>query len=457
MRGRRITAIRGSRRFWSAQTAALAVSSVGIHNAFVGFRFLHAADVHLDSPMQGLQRYEGAPVELWRGATRHALVNLVDLAIVEQVAFVALAGDLYDGDWKDYQTGLFFIEQLHRLRQARIRVFVVAGNHDAAAQITRSLRLPDNVHAFATTAPESIVVDELDLAVHGQGFAHRAVTDNLAAAYPRSDKALFHLGLLHTAVEGRPGHAPYAPCTLEQLRHHGYGYWALGHVHQSEVLCTDPWVVFPGNTQGRHARECGAKGCRLVRVDDGQVTQVEHRSLDVARWAHCQVDATECATADDVLERLRARLHAELAAAQGRPIAARLQLSLPASLRGTRWHNQERWLHEARAMSGGFDEGRLWIEKVSVELGAAAATQSAEHGAALEEVRRSLRQLGDAPAQLQALTQQLATLRQRLPAELWQGDDATDPLSRDPLGVEALRAALADAELLLLQGLQPDR
>jgi len=80
------------------------------------FRFIHAADIHLDSPLRGLDRYDGAPVEEIRGATRRALENLVDVCLAERVAFLLIAGDIYDGDWKDYNTGLFFHRQMSRLR-----------------------------------------------------------------------------------------------------------------------------------------------------------------------------------------------------------------------------------------------------------------------------------------------------------------------------------------------------
>ena len=107
-------------------------------------RFLHAADIHLDSPLLNLERYEGAPIHEIRNATRRALENLVDLAIQQQVALVLIAGDLYDGDWPDHNTGLFFVGQMRRLREAGIALYMIAGNHDAANKMTRSLRLPDN-------------------------------------------------------------------------------------------------------------------------------------------------------------------------------------------------------------------------------------------------------------------------------------------------------------------------
>jgi DNA repair protein SbcD/Mre11 len=251
-----------------------------------------------------LARYKGAPVEQIRGAIRRALENLVELAIAEKAAFVLLVGDLYDGDWKDYNTGLFFAAQMARLREANIRVFLVAGNHDADSQITRHLRLPDNVTIFPTQAPERQVLADFDVALYGQGFHTRAVTNDLSAAYPQPDPTLLNIGLLHTSVDGREGHEPYAPCTVDCLRSKGYDYWALGHVHKRETLHEDPWILFPGNTQGRHVRETGPKGCLLVTVRDGRALP-EFRELAVLRWPVCEVDVSGATTAEEALDRVR--------------------------------------------------------------------------------------------------------------------------------------------------------
>src|SRR5271166_4274433 len=193
--------------------------------------FIHAADIHLDSPLKGLERYENAPVERIRGATRRAFTRLIDLAIEKRVEFVLIAGDLYDGDWRDYNTGLYLTRQLGRLRDMGIRVFIIAGNHDAANKMTRTLRLPDNVRLLAHDRPETVRLDDLGIAIHGQSFAKAAVVENLAAAYPAPLSGCINIGLLHTALSGADGHERYAPCTLEELRGRSYDYWALGHVH----------------------------------------------------------------------------------------------------------------------------------------------------------------------------------------------------------------------------------
>ena len=192
------------------------------------FKFIHAADIHLDSPLIGLQQYPGAPVEEIRGATRQALQALVELAMSEAVALVLIAGDLYDGNWKDYNTGLFFTAQMSRLREAGIQICLISGNHDAASHMTKDLRLPDNVFRPSHNAPESLILEDLGVVVHGQGFYKKAVTENLAVQFPLPRPGLFNIGLLHTSANGRPGHEPYAPCTLEDLLSKGYDYWAPG-------------------------------------------------------------------------------------------------------------------------------------------------------------------------------------------------------------------------------------
>ena len=169
-------------------------------------------------------------------ATRRALENLIQLALTEKVAFAIIAGDLYDGDWRDYNTGLYFVSQMQRLSDAGIVVFIAAGNHDAASKISKSLRLPDGVHMFPSERPDTFVIREMDVAVHGQSFPTPAVKKDLSAGYPEPVDGCFNIGILHTCATGRENHEPYAPCTLEGLKSKGYDYWALGHVHQFEVL-----------------------------------------------------------------------------------------------------------------------------------------------------------------------------------------------------------------------------
>ncbi len=391
-------------------------------------KFIHAADIHLDSALRGLERYEGAPVEEIRSATRRAFDNLVQLAIDEQVDFVLLAGDLYDGDWRDYNTGLYFVGQMQRLHDASVPVFIVAGNHDAASQITKSLRLPDNVTLFSTRKPETVILDDLDVAIHGQGFSTRAVTEDLSQGYPQGDAQLFNIGLLHTSLDGKPGHEPYAPCSVDGLCSRGYDYWALGHVHQREVISEDPWIVFPGNIQGRHIRETGPKGCTLVSVDDGVVSSVEHVDLDVMRWAQCDVDVSTIDSLDALYEDVRMQFQEIVDEADGRPVAVRIVLQGNTPLHSQLHAGIENLKQEFRALCNGFGGAGMWLEKLSLK---SAPVPGGDDTVSNEEALGSLlgviRKLEVDDAAAASLLDEVAALGGKLPAELRGGDDGYDP------------------------------
>jgi DNA repair protein SbcD/Mre11 len=409
-------------------------------------KIVHAADIHLDSPLRGLTRYEGAPVDQIRGATRRAVENLVELCLIEGADLLLIAGDLYDGNWKDYNTGLFFASQMSRLRAADIPVVLIRGNHDAASQITRSLRLPENVIELSTRRAETKILESLGVAVHGQGFASKAVTDDLALHYPDAIPGLFNVGLLHTCVSGREGHEPYAPCSVETLLRKEYEYWALGHVHKREILHREPWVVFPGNLQGRHAREAGAKGATVVTVEGGRVASVKHRALDAVRWTVCEVDIAGAASGLDVVDIARERLSKSLEEADGRPVAARVVLRGTGRAHADLHENPERFSQEIRVAAMEIGGEGVWVEKIRLDTRTPIDLEAlCERDDAIGQLVRSLHAMRGDQDELALLIDDLADLRHKLPPEL---RDAEDGLRLDDPA--ELAALLSDVEQMLI-------
>ncbi|MCS6289299.1 MAG: DNA repair exonuclease [Nitrospira sp.] len=408
-------------------------------------RFIHASDLHIDSPLRGLDRYDGAPVERLRSATRSALERLVDRALTERVGFLLLAGDIYDRDWQDFHTGLFFRGQMVRLGRAGIRCFIVQGNHDAQGVISRQLPLPSNVTVFSSRAAQTIRLDDLSVAIHGRSFPEREVNEDLVPSYPPPVSGYFNIGLLHTSLTGRAGHDTYAPTDLPTLVAKGYDYWALGHVHAREVLNERPRIVFCGNLQGRHAKETGAKGCELVTVEAGRI-EAEFIALDVVRWSQLSlpldgVDRLEslneafARALEPVLAGTTDRLHAVRVILTGSTELHRLEAAQPGTLAAAMY---------AAAQDLGTAE--IWIEQVRLDLSTPLdRARAAQRQDAVGELVRLVDTIAGDDTELMRRAQvELGDLLDAMPAEVAAGDV---PRLDDPV---ELRSLLMDAEATVL-------
>lgn len=361
-----------------------------------------------------------------------------------------IAGDLYDGDWKNFQTGMYFIKQAARLRAADIALYFIAGNHDAANKMTRSLPLPENVTMLTHDRPQTVRIEALDVAIHGQSFATERVLEDLSQAYPAAVRGCLNIGLLHTSAEGREGHDRYSPCSVDGLKLKGYDYWALGHIHKRELLCQEPFVAFSGNIQGRHIRETGPKGCYVVTVHADRSLEPIFHPLDVMRWEMAQVDVSAIEQVDDVLECVSGQLEQLSLQNPGRALAVRVELVGASKVHRDLQAHLEHWIHQVRGLALDVGQGKLWIEKVKLRT-----TPTARSGASLHVDDAALGELTDLFAQVRAQPQQLNELGfdfepvvRKLPPELKSlvGDGV--------LGQEWLDIVLTQAEALLTHRLQ---
>ncbi|MBK1792948.1 DNA repair exonuclease [Devosia sp. WQ 349] len=406
------------------------------------FRFLHAADLHLGAPFKGLALKDVEVAARFAQATRQAFSGLVQRAIAEAVDFVVIAGDIYDGDWKDNAIGLFFNREMARLAQANIPVYLLKGNHDAESVVTKSITLPDSVFSFDTRRPASFRIEALALALHGQGFADRSATENLALAYPPPVAGWFNIGVLHTSLTGRPPHANYAPCSLDDLRSRGYDYWALGHVHEHEVVSTEPMVVFPGNLQGRSIRETGPRGAVLVTVEDSRVASVERILVDEARWAVLEIDIAAAQSLADILRLLTNALATTVDSAEGKLLAIRVRLTGSTPLRAWMLAQRAMLVDEIQAACHRLHPD-IWLEKLDLAVTAPRVTAPAPSLAGLD-MEGLLAALAVDPAMLEQARAIIGEIAAKLPAGLGAGEQ---PLGDDPA------LLLAEARDLLIQSI----
>jgi DNA repair exonuclease SbcCD nuclease subunit len=355
----------------------------------IPFRFIHAADLHLDSPFAGLSGVPEPVQKLLRGSTFAALDNFTELAIREKADFVLIAGDVYDSADRSLRAQLRFHRAMKRLAENGISAFVVHGNHDPLDGREAKLAWPSGVHVFKAGELERVPVVVAGRGhvadIQGISYPTAAVRERYALRFDRGRPGPYQIGLLHANVDGSPEHADYAPCSLGELAASGLDYWALGHVHTRQVLSEGPWVVYPGNIQGRSIRETEAKGCYVVGVDETGSASLHFQALDAVRWQSCQVSIADCSTEQELKEALERAVEDARAAAEGRPSVLRIVLSGRGKLHGRlqggfardlaeelRRSELERW--EFADNAGGLEEGvpLVWLEKLSVRTGIAA-------------------------------------------------------------------------------------
>lgn len=364
----------------------MATGSIG---APVPFRFVHTADIHLDSPLRSLALRDEATAHLVGAATRQAFTNIVDLCLTERVDALTLGGDITDGDLRSIKTASAIAAQLRRLHEASIPVFAILGNHDARSKLSRDIAFPPTATLFEGRSRPARLdrSDGPPVVVHGISFAQPEMAESLLPKYAAPVEGAINIGLMHTSLDGAPGHDTYAPCALSALMAHGYNVWGLGHIHKRAEHQGATTVIMPGNPQARHINEGGAKSVTLVTVGDDRRVTLEERAVDVARFARLPVDLTGCEDWTDMLDRVRGEAETALSGADGRRLILRPVLSGRTVLSG-RLRADDRYLDREVRETLALVDGTA-LDKLVVETRPPGRTAVAEGdgGTAVDELR----------------------------------------------------------------------
>ncbi|MFG1465060.1 DNA repair exonuclease [Xanthobacter sp. DSM 24535] len=392
----------------------------------MAFRFVHTADIHLDSPLRSLALRNRELAELVGDATRRALVAIVDLCLEEQVDALIIAGDLYDGDQTSMKTARFLASQMERLHRAGIGVFKVRGNHDALSRITQELILPPSVRVFGARADAvELRSGALDIVVHGLSFAKPQAPESLLPKFKRPTPDAVNIGILHTSLAGAPGHDIYAPCAVSDLHGWGFDYWALGHIHARTKHAGDRAVIMPGMPQGRDINEAGPKSVSLVTVRDDRTLLVEERVTSIAQFERIPVDLSGASSWREAIAQIEGAVAAQRARTTSEHLVGRLMLTGETPLSWRLRRDRDLLLTEVEQRAAGL--GRTWIDKIELAThapSAEAAQRSADPVFELGELMAA--EEGDQLGMRQSVRELVETVRDDLPPEArgFSGDSA---------------------------------
>ncbi len=404
------------------------------------FRFVHAADIHLDSPLRSLALRDPDLAELVGNATRRAFSATVDLCLDEHVDALLLSGDLYDGEQTSMKTARFLADQIRKLHEAGIRVFIIRGNHDALSRITKELTFPDEVTIFGGRAGAVPIERErgaLPVTIHGISFANAHAPESLLTRFRPPTEGAINIGLLHTSLGGAAGHDNYAPCDLADLHASGFRYWALGHIHKRTAVEGLTTVVMPGMPQGRDINEAGAKSATLATIMDDGAIVIEERLTSVAQFERIPVDLSGIEDWRDMVRALGRALERARPAVASEHLVARLHLRGATPLF---WRlRRDRDLLHTEAADQARAVGKGWIDKVELECEPPGAPARTDGDAdPLEELRRLMSEVTQDDSYRADITAIAEDLRKQLPIE------CRPALGADEAGFAATLAAAAE-------------
>ena len=382
------------------------------------FRFVHTADIHLDSPLRSLSLRNPELAQLIGDSTRQALVSIVALCLEEQVDALIIAGDLYDGEQTSMKTARFLATQLARLSQAGIAVYKIRGNHDALSKITQELVLPDGVKVFGGRAEMVLHTGNgIDIAIHGMSFGKPQAPESLLPKYRPPEAGAVNIGIMHTSVGGAAGHDLYAPTSATDLHAAGFDYWALGHIHKRTQHAGVRTVIMPGMPQGRDINEAGEKTVSLVTVGDDRSIRVEERLTSVAQFERVSVDLSDAQDWRSAMGRIEAALGAARNATRAPHLVARLQLNGRTAMAWRLRRDRDLLLAETEQRAEGL--GQVWIEKIEIATEAPSQASNSVLADPVNELGELMRRdILTAPMTLADVKHLVEDLRSELPAEI---------------------------------------
>lgn len=238
-------------------------------------KVLHTADLHLDRSFEGLKNSSTQISEKLQQANHEVITAIVDIAIRNQVDAVILAGDTFHQSRTSIRTQAYFIDEMKRLDQAKIPVIMSFGNHDYYVAERYWFDFPKNMFLFQKEQVEThyfMTKNQEKIAVTGFSYEHPWINDDKLSAFPTKDAAAdLHIGIYHGDTTNN-GQQNYAPFSFSEMKTKGYDYWALGHIHQPQVVSADPLIVYPGTPQGHTKKERTVQGVAIVSIESGHAT-----------------------------------------------------------------------------------------------------------------------------------------------------------------------------------------
>lgn len=337
------------------------------------FKFIHTADLHLDSPFKGITEVAGKFSEEIMSSTFRAFDQVLEYCIELEVDFLIIAGDIFDSDNRSLRAEIYFARGMERLNKAGIKVYLIHGNHDPLNSKQNNYNWPENVYTFPSTGVTRVAYpNEEDVAVqiYGRSYPQRFFYENCLPEFAKLHEGKsFSIAIHHSNVDGDKKYDSYAPTSLSEIKKTKYDYWALGHIHHNAILNErEPMVVYSGNTQGRHINERGIKECHYVEVVKNQISDSKWLPTSQIIWEQIEIDITGITRLDQLISLIDKSIEQEQERYQ-RPLILRIILFGRSELY-LMLQSKEQLLEIEDSLNEHYTNSKLWtiIESIQINV-----------------------------------------------------------------------------------------
>ncbi|PHS01294.1 MAG: hypothetical protein COA78_22850 [Blastopirellula sp.] len=321
------------------------------------FRFIQSGDFHLDQPLGGLSNVPDHLRDLFCDAARSATKNVFENAVLHDVDFVLLTGNLLDVRRSTPKTLGFLLEQFETLNKVGIQVYWAGGSIDPPVRWPSSIALPENVHVFKTGSPQEIYFERDERPICTITGRCNPAREPREGEYRADPSGLFTIAMSHGEIEAGT------------IRNSEIAYWAIGGKTSRHKPKSSPaFSLFAGSPQGFVPTDVGQRSCTLVEVQDDGSMESEALATDVVRWQSELIELESCESISDLEQVLKNRMQTLIGSKGRRHLLVDWRVIISGDspkdlLDETTWSKMTGALNK----EFGEDHGEAWTHEVTVE------------------------------------------------------------------------------------------
>lgn len=255
-------------------------------------KFVHIADVHLDTPFKTISDRADIGIER-RLEQREALKKVTNYIKENNIEYLFISGDLYDQEYIR-ETSISFLNDLFK-QIPNTNIYIAPGNHDPYLKNSfyATYAWNNNVKIFTNVVEK---VEKDDVNIYGYGFNSFEMNDNQLENINIENKDKINILITH----GDLNESKYNPIKLNELKEKGFDYVALGHIHKRDDKTN---IVYPGSLISLGFDELGEHGMVAGEINNKELNK-KFIKIDEREFVEYELDVSNILSEEELIEKI---------------------------------------------------------------------------------------------------------------------------------------------------------